>query len=130
MMMALGYFVFSKNSAAYQTQEQQIVWRHPVNNRIGARPATQFVGIGDELQTLSGLLYPEINGQQTELDTIIAMADTGKSYPLIDGTGNVLGHFIIERIRTTGTEHHYDGLARKIDFSIELRRVDPTLGGG
>jgi len=38
MMMALGMFVFSLRTAAYQELQRQTDWRHASNNRIGAAP--------------------------------------------------------------------------------------------
>jgi len=51
MMMALGMFVFSLRTAAYQELQRQTDWRHASNNRIGAAPARQFVGRGEDAIT-------------------------------------------------------------------------------
>jgi uncharacterized protein len=124
MMMTLGFFVFSRLTVPYQTSQHEMLWRHPSNNRIGARPASQFVGVGDETLTLSGVLLPELTGGELSLEGLRRMADTGKSYPLIDGRGNVNGFFVIEKISKGRSEFFSDGAARKIEFTIELKRVD------
>lgn len=59
MMMALGMFVFSLSTAAYQELQRQTEWRHVSNTRIGAAPARQFVGRGDDSITLPGVILPE-----------------------------------------------------------------------
>ena len=39
MMMALGLFVFSLRTAAYQELQRVTNWRHPSNSRVGSTPA-------------------------------------------------------------------------------------------
>ncbi|RBP75217.1 hypothetical protein DET47_1244 [Shewanella putrefaciens] len=123
-MMTLGFFVFSRLTVPYQTSQHDMVWRHPTNSRVGARPSAQFLGVGDETLTLSGILVPEITGGELSLDALRKMADTGKAYPLIEGRGTVTGFFVIEKISKGRSEFFSDGAARKIEFTIELKRVD------
>lgn len=124
MMMTLGFFVFSRLTVPYQTSQHDMVWRHPTNSRVGARPSSQFLGVGDETLTLSGVLMPEITGGELSLEALRKMADTGKAYPLIEGRGTVTGFFVIEKISKGRSEFFSDGAARKIEFTIELKRVD------
>ncbi|MCS6192177.1 phage tail protein [Shewanella baltica] len=124
MMMTLGFFVFSRLTVPYQTSQHDMVWRHPTNSRVGARPSAQFLGVGDETLTLSGVLVPEITGGELSLDALRKMADTGKAYPLIEGRGSVTGFFVIEKISKGRSEFFSDGAARRIEFTIELKRVD------
>lgn len=124
MMMTLGFFVFSRLTVPYQTSQHDMVWRHPTNSRVGARPSAQFLGVGDETLTLSGVLMPEITGGELSLDMLRKMADTGKAYPLIEGRGTVTGFFVIEKISKGRSEFFRDGAARRIEFTIELKRVD------
>jgi len=124
MMMTLGFFVFSRLTVPYQTSQHEMVWRHPTNSRVGARPSAQFLGVGDETLTLSGVLMPEITGGELSLDMLRKMADTGKAYPLIEGRGTVTGFFVIEKISKGRSEFFSDGAARRIEFTIELKRVD------
>lgn len=124
MMMTLGYFVFERKTIAPQQTQHTITWRHSTNNRIGARPSSQFLGAGDETKVLSGVLMPEFTGGEPSLNEITAMAETGKAYPLIDGSGNMHGFFVIEKITAGRSELVGNGAARKIEFSIELKRID------
>lgn len=131
MMMALGLFVFGLHTVPYQQLQRQLAWRHPANSRVGARPTRQFIGRGDETITLSGVLYPELTGGKISLAALEAMADTGKAWPLIEGTGLVYGLYIIEEQAATHSEFFPDGAPRKIEFSLKLARVDddPSLMG-
>ncbi|MFP2768343.1 phage tail protein [Oceanisphaera sp. KMM 10153] len=124
MMMTLGYFVFSRQTLPYQSEQDEKAWRHPSVSRIGARPSSQFLGPDNQTKTLGGVLLPEITGGTPSLKQLEEMGDTGKAYPLIDGLGQMHGMFVIEGISTTKTEFFKDGAARRIEFSIKLKRVD------
>lgn len=131
MLMIYGLFPFGLDTVPYQQLQRQISWRHPENSRVGARPASQFVGRGAETITLSGLLVPEITGGKISLAALEAMADEGKSWPLIEGTGWYYGMFVAEDLATTASAFFADGAARKIEFSLRLKRTDddPSLLG-
>ncbi|SFT49263.1 phage tail protein [Pseudomonas marincola] len=124
MMMTLGMFVFGMPTLAYQEFQRQTDWRHSSTSRIGARPARQFVGPGEDIITLPGVLLPELAGKTLSLDALRIMADTGKAWPLIEGTGRIYGIYVIESMSETRTLFFKDGAARRIEFSLKLARVD------
>ncbi|MCA6220078.1 phage tail protein [Photorhabdus antumapuensis] len=128
MMAALGLFVFMLKTTPYQSLQHQQSWRYGFNNRIGARPAFQFMGPNNDTITLSGALYPEITGGRLSLLALQLMAESGKAWSFLDGSGTIYGMFIIESIDQTKSEFFTDGTARKIDFTVTLRRVDDNLG--
>lgn len=124
MMMALGLFVFATVTLPYQQLQRTTSWRHPSNSRLGLRPARQFLGPGDDSITLSGTLYPELTGGRVSLAMVRAMAETGRAWPLIEGSGAFYGLWVIESVDETGSVFFADGSARKIEFSLKLARVD------
>lgn len=124
MMMTLGFFVFSRSTLPYQSEQDNKQWRHSANSRIGARPAYQFLGVGEQTKQLTGVLMPEITGGEPSLKQLEDMADTGRAYPLLDGMGRMHGMFIINNTSTTKTEFFKDGAARRIEFTVQLTRVD------
>lgn len=127
MLAALGKFIFRLQSAPFQELQQQIAWRHPSNSRVLARPAHQFIGPDEETVTLAGLLLPELTGGWSNIEELKAMGNTGQSYPLIAGDGTIQGMFIIESLNTTRSTFFADGTARKIDFTLNLKRVDDSV---
>lgn len=129
VQLILGFFVFSLHTLAYQDFQRQLAYRHSSTPRVGARPAHQFLGEDDETITLSGTLLPEFAGSRLSLALLSAMADTGKSWPLIEGTGWIYGDYLITGINTTSTLHFQDGAPRKIEFQLTLRRTDSGLLG-
>ena len=94
MMMCLGQFVFGMDTLAYQDFQRQTDWRHPTNSRIGAAPARQFVGRGEDSITLQGLLVvDEAKLREISEDTLKAWFATGELgliYAHLLSLGNLL----------------------------------------
>ena len=124
MMLALGMFVFSLSTAAYQELQRQTDWRHASNSRIGAAPARQFVGRGEDAITLPGVILPELAGTPLSLDALRLMANTGKAWPVVEGSGRIYGLWVIESLSETKTFFFRDGTPRRIEFTLSLKRID------
>ena len=124
MLAALGMFVFEPNTALFDQLERQRSWRHARTERFGAMAASQFTGPGDDRVRLSGMLVPEICGSyHSSLETLAEMANAGEAYPLVMGSGKVLGQYTIEILDERHTNLVDTGDARTVDFTIELSRV-------
>lgn len=124
MMLALGMFVFSLSTLAYQELQRQTEWRHPSSSRVGAAPARQFIGRGDDSITLPGIIFPELAGTTLSLDALRLMANTGKAWPMIEGSGRIYGLWVIESLSETKTVFFRDGTPRRIEFTLSLKRID------
>ena len=124
MMLALGMFVFSLSTLSYQELQRQTEWRHPSSSRVGAAPARQFIGRGDDSITLPGILFPELAGSKLSLDALRLMANTGKAWPMIEGSGRIYGLWVIESLSETKTVFFRDGTPRRIEFTLSLKRID------
>jgi uncharacterized protein len=124
MMMALGMFVFGLPTLAYQELQRTTEWRHASTSRIGTNPASQFLGRGEDTITLPGTLLPSLVGSPLSLDVLRKMADTGKAWPLIGGTGRIYGTWVITSISETQQVFFEDGTPRRYEFTISLKRID------
>ena len=124
MMLSLGMFVFSLSTLAYQELQRQTNWRHASNSRVGAPPALQFVGRGDDTITLPGIILPELAGSVLSLDALRLMANTGKAWPMVEGTGRIYGLWVIESLSETKTVFFRNGTPRRIEFTLTLKRTD------
>ena len=127
MMLALGFFVFMRQTLPFQNMQRDAEYRWPSNNRVGKRDAFQFLGVGEEKITLSGELFPELTGGHMTLTSLRLMAEEGRAWPLLAGTGLIYGMYVINSISETGTEFFADGSPRKITFTMTLTRVDESL---
>ena len=124
MMMTLGMFVFGLPTLAYQELQRTTEWRHASTSRIGTNPASQFLGRGEDTITLPGTLLPGLVGSPLSLDVLRKMADTGKAWPLIGGTGRIYGTWVVTSISETQQVFFEDGTPRRYEFTISLKRID------
>lgn len=122
-MMSLGMFLFALDSVPYSDLGRKIGWRWGRTDRVGAFAAAQFLGPGEDTVSISGALVPPMAGTYSNLRIIEALADQGEAQPLVDSEGTVWGHFTIESIDKKQTYIMADGVPRKTDFTLELKRV-------
>ena len=127
-MAVLGMFVFTQKTIPFQTLDRESNWRHPTNSVVGGMPKTQFTGKEGEKITISGRLMPEITGGRFSIKMLELMADSGGSFPLIDGaTFELVGFFVIESQSENRYEKFGDGAPRAIDFTLNLKRTDDPM---
>ncbi len=127
MLAALGQFVFALDTLAYQEMRRTTAWRHPSNSRVGAMPRATTSGPGDDTITLTGLQAPEFAGERRALDRLRKMAGSGAAYALVNGAGEPFGVWVIESIEETGSIFVREGVPRRVEFSIQLARVEDEL---
>ena len=118
MMLALGMFVFMRQTLPHQTMQRESDYRWPSNSRIGKRDAFQFLGVGEENITLAGVLYPELTGGKLTMTTLRLMAEEGRAWPLLDGTGMIYGMYVISKVSETGSIFFADGTLTRVDESL------------
>lgn len=61
------------------------------------------------------------------LTLLNTQAYTGCPWPLIDGTGQIYGMYVITGLQTTRSELDRYGKAKKIEFSISFQRCDEDM---
>lgn len=120
VMLALGPYRFSLSTAAYQELERTSSWRWPSVDRIGARPALQYTGPGEDTVSMRGTIYPHYAGGLGQVSAMRAAASTGLPLLLIDGTGRVWGQYVITEIRETQKTFFSNGQPRAQEFDLSL----------
>lgn len=123
-LLSLGLFVFSMETLPFAELQRRMDWRHGKADRHGLRPASQYLGPGADVVTINGTLVPELAGDYSSLNRLREMAESGDAWPLVDGAGTQLGIFQIMAVDERQSAHVPGGLARKIDFAIDLDRAD------
>lgn len=121
-MMTLGGFQFGVSTAAYQELKRTTEYLWPSQQLFGSAPAVQYVGKGDESISLPGVIYPEWNGGTGQVEAMRALAERKQPLLMIDGRGNVLGNWVIERVEESQAVFAQAGVARKQDFTISLKK--------
>ena len=124
VMMKLGQFTFSVDTAAYQSLNRVTEYRWAQQDRIGQRPALQDVGPGSDTMNLHGVIYPAHKGGLGQIDTMRSEAGKGKPLILVDGRGRVHGRWVIERVEEEQGVFAAAGAPRKQNFRMQLRKYD------
>lgn len=127
MLLTLGLFVFSVQTAPFDSIKRKNAWRWPSNNRTGADQVYQYTGRDEETITLTGTLMPEYTGGLSNIDILRTMADRGEPYLLMAGSGDIYGYYIITDLDEDQSYLLDDGTAQKIDFNITLKRYASNL---
>lgn len=122
--MALGFFVFERATTPFDNIQNSISERFSTHETLDNRQQYQHVGAGEESKTLAGTLYPQFTGGELSLYALEKMMKAGEDYILINGSGMVLGRYIIKNISNTHSSFNSAGKARKIEFTLALTRTD------
>ena len=122
IMLQLGPFQFGVTTAAYQSLRRSSEYRWPEQERFNNPAALQYVGPGAESITLSGVVYPEWRGGIHVIDDLRDLASQGLPQLMIDGRGNLLGRWVIERVEEAQSVFADAGVPRKQEFTLQLRR--------
>lgn len=121
IMMALGEFRFSIDTAAYKKLTRSHAYNWPSQARFGRPPAAQFTGPGEETLTMSGLIYPHFKGGLGQIRAMNIVAAKGEPLELIDGNGRFWGVYVITKV-TEGQEHiDGTGTPYKQSFNLDLK---------
>lgn len=120
VMLALGGYRFAVTSGGYERLRRKTAWRWPSQELIGVRAQRQFLGPGDDTVTIDGVIFPHFRGGLRQVPLMRAQAGRGVPLNLTDGLGEYWGQYVITSIEEGKEAFLSDGMARKIDFSIEL----------
>lgn len=88
--------------------------------RIGSAPAWQWLGAGEDSITLSGVSFPAYRGGTRQAEALRAKASSGEPQQLMDGSGRVLGAWVVRRIEETRSDPVSTGEPRRIEYRVEL----------
>lgn len=120
VMMQIGEYPFSVNTAAYSTFKRSTSYRWAEQGRLGRKPAKQYIGPESETVKLAGMILPAYRGGTGQIDDMRAEADLGEPLILVDGLGNVWGRWVIEKITEAQSHLTSYGVGRKVMFEMEI----------
>lgn len=128
VMLALGDYRFSVDTAAYQSLQQSQSWAWVEQTRVGSQPLLQLTGKSLRSITMTGTIYPEYKGGFGQISLMRKEADKGRPLTLlsmsetVDDSGLIVGDFVILSVSETHRAFRMDGSPRAIEFSIELKQ--------
>lgn len=120
MMLGLGEYRFSVDSAAYSELRRTTDYRWPSQERIGRAPARQFTGPGNDQLDINGVIYPHYRGGVGQLDAMREEAAKGLPLLLVDGEGRIHGRWCIEKVEETRSVLDEKGRPRRQQFALSL----------
>ena len=121
-MLALGDYRFSVDAAAYQELVRVSEYRWSVQDRLGQRPAQQYLGPGEESIELPGVIYPAYRGGLGQLNAMRSEAGKGEPLIMTSGQGLALGKWCITRVEENASLFLASGAARKVEFRLRIVR--------
>ena len=127
VMMQLGFFQFSLDTAAYQRLGRSTEYRWARQSRIGSNDALQFTGYGPETIEIEGVIYPHFRGGLKQIDKMRTQAGLGIPLPLVSGLGRVLGLWVVETISEGQEVFAAQGIPHRQDFTMRMTRYDGGL---
>lgn len=129
VMMMLGAYPFMMDTAAYTALKRSHSYRWKKQDRIGRKPAQQFLGPDAGQISLSGEILPHWKGGYHQLDLMRLQASLGKPLLIVDGNGFIWGDWVILRVEENNSEFFADGDPRVIRFSMKLAEYGDDRGG-
>ncbi|MCZ2203989.1 phage tail protein [Bartonella sp. A05] len=120
MMLALGEFVFSIETAAYQTLDMSYDVPWVEQGRLGRKATLQLPAIANAELSLRGVIYPEFKSSYGQLGHLRQMAHEG-AHTLVTGQGRILGKFVILAVDEKQSFFYPNGTPRKQEFFLKLR---------
>jgi phage tail protein len=132
-IMRLGSWVFGVPGLDFNRLSRRFEYRWHPQERIGSRPAQQFMGPGEETLDIRGVMYPHnsFSGPSawSALNAMRVAAEgtggVGTSYPLAATHGGqtsalYLGTWCIRQIRDEQEFFFPNGDPRKVEFAISI----------
>ncbi len=134
-MLSVGPFDFGLTSAAYNALNRKHSWRWTKVERLGVKPASQFIGPDAGEMTVKGIIYAELLvGPQMvgtrQVERMRMVADQGEPLYVIDGRGNVFGRWVITSVEEDQSIFVAHGAARKQEFTVSLQEYGGTSATG
>lgn len=126
--MLPGPYPFMLDTAAPQTTSRRSEYRWQRQDRIGRKPAHQFLGPGAGEITLSGEILPHFAGGYAQLDAMRLLAGRGRPLLLVSGRGDVPGDRVITEIAEENSEFFADGAPGVIGFTMTIAEYGRRQG--
>lgn len=120
IMMKLGQFSFSLDTATFHSMTREKSYRWPKQERPGQLPHRQYLGPDADTMTLPGTMYPHYAGGLGQVDAMRTEAGKGEPLLMVAGSGEIMGYWCILKVRETSTAFLPGGVPRKIEFSLSL----------
>ena len=124
VMLALGGYQFSVDSAEYQELERKHSWRWNAYQRINQTTAHQYQGKNASEISLNGTIYIDEAKDAQQLDKMKSQGELGSPLRLISGSaalGRDWGNWCMVELVDKQLHLLPDGTPTKQEFTIRLK---------
>lgn len=134
-ILGVGPYRFAVPELNYQELKRDFHYRWEAQERIGRRPAMQFLGPGIESVVLKGVIYPgdpRLGDGFRQLERMRQEAMLGVPRGVASSMGRYYGLWCIVDIRDEQSFFNRHGDPRKVEFKIALEAYGPdglSFGG-
>jgi phage protein U len=116
----LGPVPFSVAAGTFSEVARATRWRVDVPEPMDGLGVPVVRGKESEELTIRGVSFPGFSGTLSSVKRLWDLADTGKSYSLVDGELNLYGYWVIKAVNETKTDFAPTGIERKATWDITL----------
>ncbi len=120
VMIGLGDYRFSIETAAYQSLTRTTRYRWQKQERVNRAPAHQFVGPGDNEIELKGTIHPHYKGGLGQLQAMRNEAGKGVALDMFDSMGHIHDLWCITEIEEQQTVFDRGGVPLKQEFRLRI----------
>lgn len=124
VMLKLGDYPFSIDTAAYQRLQRTTQYRWAAQSRVGQHDALQFTGYGADQITLTGRIYPSWRSGPHQIRDMRATASRGEPLMLVDGNGYIHGRWVMLSVEEQSDIFAIGGVPRRQSFTLTMRFFD------
>lgn len=134
VMLQLGDFQFSVDTAAYERLRRTDVFRWVPQDPVSAPTSLQAQSLGLSKISLEGVIFTTYDRSGVpvgtyQLDRIRALAGRMQPLVLTDGRGNVYDLWCVDLLEVGESTFFGNGAARKQEFTINLTKFGGNING-
>lgn len=122
MLLSLGDFRFSVDTAAYDELSIDSGYPWAKVDRLGNTPQLQAMGKEHRTVSLKGVVYTTYQGGAAQPEALREMAARMQPLELVTGDGRALGKWCVTKIGEADSVFFRDGVPQKQTFNIDLER--------
>jgi phage protein U len=122
MLLSLGDFRFSVDTAAYDALDLNAEYPWAKVERLGNAPQLQAMGKERRTMTLRGVAITTYKGGSGQPEALRAIAGKMEPLELVSGDGKALGKWCVMKISESESNFFSDGVPKKQAYTLELER--------
>lgn len=122
MLLSLGDFRFSVDTAAYDELGIDAEYPWAKVDRLGTTPQLQATGKEHRTMTIRGVIFTTYRGGSDQPETLRALSAKMQPQELVTGDGRAMGKWCVTKVSEADSAFFKDGMPKKQTFDLELER--------